>query len=104
MSGFDEKYEHIASVRRGLLESEREWGKSIIDLYNFAIQNHRYFRASKEQIIVANPEVLDQFNKKIGRSNDLRKKYLTDSQNFEKTQTSTFSDLGVSARDFGLNP
>jgi hypothetical protein len=97
-------YDLGSDIRRGLLESERGWFKSKTDLYSFAIQNHRYFHAGKEQVIVSDPEVLDEFNKKIDRSNELRKQYQTALQSFKKNQRSTVADLGVSERDFGLNP
>ncbi len=74
----------------------------MIDLYYFALRNHRYFSAGKQQVIVISPEVLDQFNEKIDHTNQLREQFQTASKIFEQNQESFFADLGVSAHDFGL--
>jgi hypothetical protein len=104
LKGFDEKFDEVESNRQKLLETETVWVNSVIDLYNFAIQDHRFFHLNEGHIIITNPEILDQFNKRIDRSNELGKQYKTALQSFKKNQESWLSDFGASSRDFGATP
>jgi len=74
---------------------------SVRDLYLFVLDKQRYFRRSGDSVVIVNDKILDEFNQRIGRINELNQKYQSSKNLYKQTENEGLSKLGLSAYDVG---
>ena len=103
IKGIEAKYQEVRPLRTSLLNSEKEWANSVRDLYTFAIENHRYFRSSGNNVQITDDTVLNDFNEKVEHANELNANYQSQMKAFGQRQKESATKLGLSVHDFGLD-
>ena len=101
MKGFEQGVAQVQDKRSGIVTAERGWIDSIDDVYDCAQRNHGVFILSNGQLLIADNQVLEEFNAKVRTMNASRSQFMQAKQQFDQWQASQLQKMGVSATDIG---
>lgn len=101
MKGFEQGVAQVHDKRTGIVSTERAWIDSIDDVYDYAQRNHAAFILSNGQLLIADNQVLEEFNAKVRKMNASRGQFMQAKQQFDQWQASQFQKMGVKASDIG---
>lgn len=101
MKGFEQGVAQVHDKRTGIVSTERAWIDSIDDVYDYAQRNHAAFILSNGQLLIADNQVLEEFNTKVRKMNASRGQFMQAKQQFDQWQAGQFQKMGVKASDIG---
>jgi hypothetical protein len=104
MRGFENGYggSGIPAAYREISSAEEQWEAASVDLYTFALQHASAIKIKDQKIVIADADVLDEFNAKLSHSRDLRKKVHEGNQRLAALQAAATRKTGITKSDLGL--
>lgn len=101
MKGFQQGVAQVQDKRAGIVATERAWINSIDDVYDYAQRNHGVFVLNNGQLLIADNQVLEEFNGKVRAMNASRSQFMQAKQQFDQWQAGQLQKMGVSTSDVG---
>jgi hypothetical protein len=92
----------ILSVRQQIVETETQWADSTSDLYNFALSNAAKIAIKGSEIIIADENIKQEFNRKLTNSQAIRKDLHSLNSQIRQLQREGMQQFGVTPEDLGL--
>jgi hypothetical protein len=104
MRGFEKGYggSGIPAAYHEIRSAEEQWEAASVDLYTFASQHASSIKIQGQKIVVADADVLSEFNDKLQHSRDLRKKVHEGNQRLAALQAAATQKTGITKGDLGL--
>lgn len=102
LKGFDESLAQQNVRRRQLLDLEKTWVDSVDDEHAYAATHRDSIRLIGASLVIADPEVRTEFNKKIHLQEENRKAFLKLQGEFSKSTSESLGKMGLSGKDIGV--
>lgn len=104
MRGFQQGYGSLEIITdyRDLRSTEEQWSAATVDLYTFALEHASAIKIKDKRIVIANEDLLTQFNAKFDDSRALQQKIVEGNKRLAAHQSETMQKTGISKSDLGL--
>jgi hypothetical protein len=102
--GFEKGYggSQVPAAYHELRTTEALWGASALDLYTFSLEHASAIKIVNQKIVIADHDLLNEFNAKFSTSRDLRDKIREGNQRLVALQAAASQKSGITKSDLGL--
>ena len=99
--GFDSSIAQQNVQRRQVLALEKAWVDSVDDEHAYAAAHRDNIRLIGASLVIADPDVRAEFNKKVDLQEEKRRAFLKQQAEVNKSATESLNKMGLSGKDVG---
>lgn len=105
LQGFYSSFNGSKTLTQGkeMIDAEQAWASATTDLYKYAYLHVDEIHVENGQLLIKNDHTRDQFNAKLTRTNELRKKFLFALKQFNAARNAYLKKEDVTAAQLGFS-
>src|SRR5262249_3961003 len=101
LRGFDSGVNAQLATRSKAVAAEKAWVESVDEEYKYAAEHLNDFRLNRDQLVIHNAAIREEFNALLHAQEEKRKSFLAAQHEFSKSQAQLLQRMGVSSQDVG---